>query len=141
MSHPQSQPAKQEPQAHALGNYRHDVAYTAALKSSQALPLGNYRHDVAYTAALKSEQSLPLGNYRHDVAYTAALKSGQALPLGNYRHDVAYTAALKTAPVSGSTHQGGISFGALKIDHSFTGVEHCLAPVFFWIERVGTAVC
>lgn len=141
MSHLQSQPANQEPQALALGNYRHDVAYTAALKSPQALPLGNYRNDVAYTAALKSEQALPLGNYRHDVAYTAALKSGQALPLGSYRHDVAYTAALKTSIASGVAPQGGISFGAFKIDHWFTGVERCLAPVFFWIERVGTSPC
>ncbi|MEM0952430.1 MAG: hypothetical protein AAGI66_09870, partial [Cyanobacteria bacterium P01_H01_bin.74] len=69
----------------ALGSYRHDVAYTAALKSVSkkptALPMGTYRHDVAYTAALKSvsPQGLALGTYRHDVAYTAALKSIQTL--------------------------------------------------------------
>ena len=67
--------ANPEPQAHAMGTYRHDVAYTAALKSSQHLALGNYRHDVAYTAALKSSNNHALGSYRHDVAYTAALKS------------------------------------------------------------------
>ena len=48
----------QEPQAHALGTYRHDVAYTAALKSCQTHALGSYRHDVAYTAALKSSSAL-----------------------------------------------------------------------------------
>jgi hypothetical protein len=42
-------------QAHALGSYRHDVAYTAALKS-QTLALGSYRYDIAYTGALKSVQ-------------------------------------------------------------------------------------
>lgn len=135
MSHPICQTPKQEPWALPLGNYRHDVAYTAALKSGQTLPLGSYRHDVAYTAALKSEQALPLGNYRHDVAYTAALKSGQALPLGNYRHDVAYTAALKSGQVSGFAPQGGTSFGAMDIEFSFTGVEHGSAPVIFWAER------
>ena len=66
-------------QAHALGSYRHDVAYTAALKSVQVLPLGSYRNDVAYTAALKSIQTHALGSYRQDVSYTAALKSTQAI--------------------------------------------------------------
>lgn len=42
-------------QAHALGSYRQDVAYTAALKS-QCLALGSYRYDIAYTGALKSVQ-------------------------------------------------------------------------------------
>lgn len=44
-------------QAHALGTYRHDVAYTAALKSgTQAL--GSYRYDIPYTGALKSVQQI-----------------------------------------------------------------------------------
>ncbi len=98
----------------------------------QALPLGTYRHDVAYTGALKSCQILPLGSYRHDVAYTAALKSSQKHALGNYRHDVAYTAALKSGSFSSvTTPQGGISFGASTIDRLNTGAEHCLAPVVF----------
>jgi hypothetical protein len=92
-----SQESNQAAQAHALGSYRHDVAYTAALKSAQTHALGSYRHDVAYTAALKSVQTSALGNYRHDVAYTAALKSSFAI------------------------HE----------ELLFTGVEHCLAPVFF----------
>lgn len=75
------QDAKQKPQALALGSYRHDVAYTAALKSTQIHALGSYRHDVAYTAALKSGQTQALGSYRHDVAYTAALKSSSALQI------------------------------------------------------------
>lgn len=112
MSHQPYNFANREPQANALGSYRHDVAYTAALKSGQALALGSYRHDVAYTAALKSVQTHALGNYRHDVAYTAALKSAQAL-----------------------SHQGGNSFkGQLTEDLSITGVEQCLAPVIFLAE-------
>lgn len=110
--HPSSQP-KQAPQAHALGNYRHDVAYTAALKSVQALALGSYRHDVAYAAALKSEQQHALGNYRNDVAYAAALKSGS---------------------VSSFATQGVIGFGAEIQDFLSTGAEHGLAPVIFWDE-------
>jgi|GEM_PF-4914307 hypothetical protein len=99
-------------------------------RESQANALGTYRHDVAYTAALKSEQALALGSYRHDVAYTAALKSVQAHALGNYRHDVAYTAALKSAQAM--SHQGGTSFkGQLTEDSTITGVEQCLAPVIF----------
>jgi hypothetical protein len=53
MSNPLSQ-LNNLAQAHALGTYRHDVAYTAALKPSQIHALGSYRHDVSYTAALKS---------------------------------------------------------------------------------------
>jgi hypothetical protein len=106
------------------------------LLETQALPLGSYRHDVAYTGALKSCQVLPLGSYRHDVAYTAALKSSQKHALGNYRHDVAYTAALKSGSFSGAiSPQGGISFGASTIDRLNTGAEHCLAPVVFEIEQ------
>ncbi len=98
----------------------------------RALPLGTYRHDVAYTGALKSCQVLPLGSYRHDVAYTAALKSSQKHALGNYRHDVAYTAALKSGSVSGAiSQQGGISFKIFTIDQLNTGAERCLAPVVF----------
>lgn len=48
---------KNTTQAHALGTYRHDVAYTAALKS-QIHALGSYRHDIAYTGALKSAQHM-----------------------------------------------------------------------------------
>jgi hypothetical protein len=51
------------------------IDYNAETLQPQALALGSYRHDVAYTAALKSCQSHALGSYRHDVAYTAALKS------------------------------------------------------------------
>ena len=74
--------SEQDTQALALGSYRHDLAYTAALKSLQALALGSYRNDVAYAAALKSIQTLALGNYRNDLSYTAALKS---IP-GNNHH-------------------------------------------------------
>lgn len=70
-------PSCTDTQALAKGSYRHDVAYTAALKSTQALALGSYRHDVAYTAALKSTQAHALGSYRQDLSYTAALKSAQ----------------------------------------------------------------
>jgi hypothetical protein len=94
------------------------IFFQDAQQELQALALGSYRHDVAYTAALKSCQIHALGSYRHDVAYTAALKSGQTHALGSYRHDVAYTAALKSS-------------AALQIVPKFTGVEHCLAPVFF----------
>lgn len=102
--------ASQHPQTQRLGSYRHDVAYTAALKSIQALPLGSYRHDVAYTAALKSAQTHPLGSYRHDVAYTAALKSGSV-------------ASLDSQGVLGILHS---SYTAL-----ITGVAHGVAPVIF----------
>jgi hypothetical protein len=139
MTYPSYSQPKPEPQALPLGSYRHDVAYTAALKSTQALPLGNYRNDVAYTAALKSVQALPLGNYRNDVAYTAALKSGQALPLGNYRHDVAYTAALKSGQFSGTAPQGVSSFELYDFDSRQTDVEHGLASVIFWADSFGTS--
>lgn len=74
---------------------------------SQALALGSYRHDIAYTGALKSYQALALGSYRHDIAYTGALKSSpcQALALGSYRNDIAYTGALKSIFTS-NNHQG-----------------------------------
>lgn len=55
MSAQNSTTRKLAPQAHALGSYRHDVAYTAALKS-QVRALGSYRYDIAYTGALKSVQ-------------------------------------------------------------------------------------
>lgn len=71
------------PIALALGSYRHDIAYTGALKSSQVQALGSYRHDIAYTGALKSAQQHALGNYRHDVSYTAALKSVLATVVDN----------------------------------------------------------
>lgn len=51
---PETKLKKRLTQALALGNYRQDLAYTAALKSTQALALGNYRQDLSYTAALKS---------------------------------------------------------------------------------------
>jgi hypothetical protein len=111
----------------ALGNYRHDIAYTAALKSTLAwapivLAQGNYRHDIAYTAALKSTQTTPLslaqGSYRYDIAYTAALKSIQTLAKGSYRQDIAYTGALKSVP------------HGLNLDQK-TGATHpIVAPVF-----------
>lgn len=105
---------------------------------AQALALGSYRHDVAYTGALKSGQALPLGSYRHDVAYTAALKSSQQHALGSYRHDVAYTAALKSDCFTGvTTQQGGISFQGFKTDFANTGAKRCLAPVVFESETFG----
>ncbi len=116
---------------------------TLANQHSQAAALGSYRHDVAYTAALKSVQALALGSYRNDVAYTAALKSVVVThALGNYRHDVAYTAALKSAQAL--SHQGGKSFQGQPIEDSqFTGVEHDSAPVIFladfFPERRGAA--
>jgi hypothetical protein len=69
-------------------------------RGTQALAMGSYRHDIAYTGALKSAQGHALGSYRHDIAYTGALKSAQKQALGSYRHDVSYTAALKSASVS-----------------------------------------
>ncbi len=77
MTHSSHNPDQPDTQALALGSYRQDVAYTAALKSVQVLALGNYRQDVAYTAALKSSQVHALGSYRQDLSYTAALKSAQ----------------------------------------------------------------
>jgi hypothetical protein len=81
MNHPSHHQLCTDVQAHALGSYRHDVAYAAALKSVQTLALGSYRHDVAYTAALKSTQAHALGSYRQDVSYTAALKSAQGVQI------------------------------------------------------------
>jgi hypothetical protein len=74
---------------------------------SQTLALGSYRHDIAYTGALKSCQALALGSYRHDIAYTGALKSCpcQVLALGSYRNDIAYTGALKSI-FTGKANQG-----------------------------------
>jgi hypothetical protein len=69
-------------------------------RNSLALALGSYRHDIAYTGALKSLQVLALGSYRHDIAYTGALKSVQALPQGSYRQDIAYTGALKSSSLN-----------------------------------------
>jgi len=117
----------------ALGNYRNDIAYTAALKSTLAwapivLAQGNYRHDIAYTAALKSTQSLiPVllaqGSYRYDIAYTAALKSIQTLAKGSYRQDIAYTGALKSVPLNPTLNQK-------------TGATHPLVAPVFCFERL-----
>lgn len=81
MTHEPHNPTHRDTQALALGSYRQDVAYTAALKSTQALALGSYRQDVAYAAALKSVQVHALGNYRQDLSYTAALKSTQGVKI------------------------------------------------------------
>jgi len=120
----------------ALGNYRNDIAYTAALKSTLswapvALPQGNYRHDIAYTAALKSIQTTPVslaqGSYRYDIAYTAALKSIQTLAKGSYRQDIAYTGALKSTPHDLNSDQK-------------TGATHSIvAPVFCFKTQQGVA--
>jgi hypothetical protein len=93
MSAEKTTQSNKDTQAHALGTYRHDVAYTAALKS-QCHALGSYRYDIAYTGALKSVQQ----------AACMVSTTGMSVSTESYRTGV----ELLSAPVLFCACAGGV---------------------------------